>query len=111
MTNEEIDDKGFKEFIPIKQKKTKIKNGEEYDAWKIPEEKPNKNNVKQMWAELLAIATGELMNNHIYEFNGELRVKENEGSMGVEVTGVLADIKMIKWNIKFAKKLIDTLMM
>ena len=58
-----------------------------------------------MCAESLAIGVREVMNNHKYKFNGELRVKENEGSMGDELTGVLAEIKMLKWNIKFSSKL------
>ena len=67
--------------------------------------KPLEHEIKKMLAQVLAIGVKEIMNNHIYEFNGEMRVKVDEGSMGIELTGILADIKMINWNKKFNEKL------
>ena len=60
-----------------------------------------------MIAEMIALIVKFIMNNHIYVFNGEVYLQENEGSIGIRLTGVLADIVMILWCQKFASKLKD----
>ena len=45
------------------------------------------------------------MDNHIYKFADTIRKQENEGGIGVELTGVLSEFKMPKWNKIFNEKL------
>ena len=45
------------------------------------------------------------MNNHVYKFGDNIRVQENEGGIGVELTGVLADLRLLKWCIVLEEKL------
>ena len=45
------------------------------------------------------------MNNHIYEFDGKILLQKDEGSIGMRLTGILAEIIMINWCDKLSKKL------
>ena len=47
------------------------------------------------------------MNNHVYKFNNVLRVHENEGGIGVELTGIQAELYMVLWDFKLNKKLVS----
>ena len=47
------------------------------------------------------------MNNHIYEFSNEVHVQTDEGSIGVEFTGVASEIYMLKWCYKLKNKLLS----
>ena len=57
---------------------------------------PNKNEVKAMLAEALSIGVKISMKNHIYRFNNETRVQMDGGSIGVELTGELSEMEMLK---------------
>ena len=45
------------------------------------------------------------MNNHIFEFDGIVYLQENEGSTGVRLSGMLAEIVMIFWCQELSKRL------
>ena len=45
-----------------------------------------------MLKEALKIVLLLLMKNHIYNFNGVLRKQENGGAIGVDLTGILAQM-------------------
>ena len=47
------------------------------------------------------------MNNHVYKFSNETRVQENKGGIGVEIIGIVTEIKMIKWS-KSLKEVTNT---
>ena len=64
------------------------------------------NDVKKvMFAEAMSIATKILMNNNLYEFNDEVFLQEDEGGIGVEYTGIISEIAMLKWNKNLKEKL------
>ena len=56
-------------------------------------------------SELIAFAVKFIMNNHIYVFDGNVYLQEKEGSIGIRLTGLLAEIIMIIWCKKFSNKL------
>ena len=58
-----------------------------------------------MLAEALAIAVKLAMESNVYKFDKTLRVKEDSGGMGVTLTGVISEIKMMKWCKRFSQKL------
>ena len=60
-----------------------------------------------MFTEALAIVINVLMDKHVYEFEGKLRVQEGNGSMGDEVIGVVAQFVMLVWEKEFKKKLVE----
>ena len=68
-----------------------------YDSWKFPKENFNKYEQKQMIVEAVSVAINLIMNNHIYVFDGKVFLQEDEGSIGMRLTGILAEIVMIFW--------------
>ena len=101
MTTDNISHSLFSEFVPKKRKKIRGENNvKECDMWIFSENEPDKDILKSMFAEFMYITTKTLMNNHIYEFSNELHVQTDEGSIGVEFTGVASEIYMLKWCYK-----------
>ena len=45
-----------------------------------------------MFAEGICVGIKVVMENHIYNFGGELRKQKDGGPIGVELTGALADL-------------------
>ena len=109
MTNEEIYKCNICDYIPTKLKKAKDhkQSTHKYELWNFPDVMPAKHVVKKLFAESLAIACKQIMNNHVYEFANNIHVQQNEGSIGVMFTGIVAEIKMLKWCIEFKTKLKD----
>ena len=83
--------------IPTKKKKEKDqkKSIHKYDLWNFPEVRPAKSVIRKLFAESLAIACKQIMNNHVNEFAKNVHVQQNEGSIGVMFTGIAAEIKML----------------
>ena len=50
-----------------------------------------------MWKETVATGVKLVMSNHVYKFDNELRIQTDKGSIGLKLTGVLAEIKMLIW--------------
>ena len=75
------------------------------NIWISSKREPNKEEVKIMFAEVMARITRILMNYHVYEFAGELYIQEGNGSIGDEATGSMSDLIMIWWDIMFKNKL------
>ena len=106
MSTNDIENSEFSEFIPLKRKKTKkTKATHEYDLWSFCDKEPDLGIIRQMFAECVYVASKLLMNNHIYEFGGNIHVQEGNGSIGVEFTGIAGEIYMLIWCAKFKEKL------
>merc|ERR1711954_352600 len=45
------------------------------------------------------------MDNHIFKFESDIRVQTNEGGIGLTITGVLSELKMLSWWMMLSKKL------
>jgi len=58
-----------------------------------------------MLVEALKISLTLIMENHVYVFNNELRIQTKGGTIGVDLTGVLADIFMSWWDREVLKRL------
>ena len=106
MSNEDIEENNLSEFMPVKLKKTKGKKyPNKYDLWSFSEGVPDKDMIKRLFAKALAVASKQLMDNHVYKFDDKIRVQTNKGSIGVEFTGIAAEIKMLKWCVKLREML------
>ena len=77
----------------------------ENSQWEEPKRKPNKFERKKMLAVAICIGVKLVMENHIYQFGGELRKQRKGGPIGVELTGALADLVMLHWDRKFLETL------
>ena len=90
---------GIGEFIPTMKKKPKghVK-GE--DPWLFQDEFPNVEACNKLFAEYCATIVTLIMNNHVYRFENDIRVQRNEGGIGLTLTGVLSELKMLSWWMK-----------
>ena len=48
-----------------------------------------------------------IMENHIYTFNYEIKLQSRGGPIGLQLTGVLAQLFMVWWDRQFVKKVED----
>ena len=101
---------GVNDFIPTKVKapknvksvdKDQSKTNVTHALWKFPESQPSKHIKKTMWAEAIVYGVQLIMQNHVYKFDNQIKVQKDGGSIGVTLTGVLSEIKMLKWCHKF----------
>ena len=107
MSNSQINSCGLCEFIPKRQKKLKkTETNTNDDPWIFEKVSNDENDKKKLFAEVLAICVEIVMNNHVYKFKDKIILQKDEGGMGVELTGVLADLKMLIWGLTFKEKLV-----
>ena len=58
-----------------------------------------------MLREALHVTLSVIMKNHVYTFNNEIKKQTKGGPIGLQLTGVLAQIFMIWWDREFTCKL------
>ena len=59
---------------------------------------PDGNEIRRMWCEAVGVLIREVMGNHCYKFEGRLYIQEQGGSIGLDLTGVVAEIYMSWWD-------------
>ena len=102
LTTKEIEDKKLSHLIPVKNNKDKNENKtkqkvDEYTSWTFPKEILSDNEEKVILTEAVVVAVETIINNHMFIFNDKIYLQEDEGSTGVRLTGILAEIIMILW--------------
>ena len=111
LTQRELTDNNISHLIPTQKKKmkstesVKVTNPDEYDQWTFPTANPSESDIKTLLAEATAVSVRSVMNNHVFEFDGEVYVQTDEGSTGLRLTGVLAEIIMILWSKELSEKM------
>ena len=58
---------------------------------------------RRLIGKVIEIATQTVMRSHVYQFEGESRLQQKGGSIGLAVTGVLARIRMNVWAREFRR--------
>ena len=58
-----------------------------------------------MFVEAMRVVLKALLETHVYEFAGEMRRQTKGGPIGMELTGVIAQIFMVWWDRQFVHKL------
>ena len=82
------------------------KENRRYRPWRRPaNRKPSRVVTKRMLGEALAVAVRYVMKNHIYMFNGEARRQSSGGSIGLGLTGDVAQVLMCWWDEELIKRL------
>ena len=66
---------------------------------------PDSSDIKMMWANALRIGIKSVFNKHFYEYNGEIYIQGDRGPIGLTLTGAVARLVLIWWDIQFKKKL------
>jgi hypothetical protein len=59
---------------------------------------PDNDETRKMWCEAVEIMVVQTMKNHCYKFKGQLYRQEEGGSIGLDLTGVIAEIYMSWWD-------------
>ena len=103
LTTGEIAAKGLENLVPNKEMSKK--QHKDKNHWIFKKETFSKKEKKVLLAEALAIAVKLAMKSNVYKFDKTLRVQKDSGGMGVTLTGVISEIKMMKWCKRFSLKL------
>ena len=82
-----------------------VQNVNDVNLWKFSDHIPNDMEIKHMWAETLALLVKLAMNNHIFMYGNDIIIQKNESSIGVRLTGVLAELFMLIWCGELKEKL------
>ena len=77
-------------------------------SWKPASDQPDKVATRRMLTEALRAVLLFIMKNHVYTFDGTVRKQGKGGAIGLELTGVLAQIFMVWWDREF-KTRVETL--
>ena len=85
----------------------KVKEEERFKAWITPTEIPDEAKQRSMLTEAMKIVLSVIMKNHIYNFNNEMRRQKEGGAIGMDITGELAKVFMVRWDKQFLQKLRD----
>ena len=78
-----------------------------FKPWLPPAEEPDEVTVRKMFTEAMKIVLLFIMENHMYTFNNEIKLQSRGGPIGLELTGVLAQLFMVWWDRQFVKKVED----
>ena len=60
--------------------------------------KPNEEETRKIWSIAVEVLVTKTMRNHCYMFEGRIYRQEEGGSIGLDLTGVVADIYMSWWD-------------
>ena len=61
--------------------------------------------IKKLFGKALEMLLVTCMNNHVYQFNNEIRVQNKGGPIGLKLTGEIADCLMLDWDKKLLAEL------
>ena len=74
--------------------------------WIFPDiSSANRETRRRMMVEAIRVVLKVLMETHTYEFANEIRRQRKGGAIGMELTGVVAQIFMVWWDKEFIRKL------
>ena len=83
----------------------KVKEDERFKSWNKAEKEPDETGKRKLLTEALKIGLEYIMEHHVYQFDNVIKHQENGGAIGVELTGVLANVFMRWWDVQFKEKL------
>ncbi|CAB4014237.1 Hypothetical predicted protein, partial [Paramuricea clavata] len=78
-----------------------------FQAWLLPSRAPAPHElvVRKMLTEALKIVLLFIIKNHLYTFDNEIRLQSKGGPIGLELTGVLAQLCMVWWDRELGDRL------
>ena len=85
---------------------TREKEEERHKPWVFPDlSEVGKDQQRKMFVEAMRVVLKALLEKHTYEFAGTIKRQTKGGAIGMELTGVLAQIFMVWWDKQFKTKL------
>ena len=76
-----------------------------FKPWLAPAEEADEETIRKMFTEALKIALSFIMKNHVYTFDKQIKLQSTGGAIGLELTGVLAQLFMVWWDRQFKIKM------
>ena len=76
-------------------------------AWIYRKEVPNDDIVRMMFCDAIGVMIEKTMEKHDYKFNGKIYRQKQGGAIGMDLTGVIADIYMCEWDKKMMQIMTD----
>ena len=78
---------------------TTEKKEDRHKPWIFPDlTEVNTETKRKMLVEAIRVVLKDLLKTHVYEFAGEIRRQKKGGPIGMELTGVVAQIFMVWWD-------------
>ena len=66
-----------------------------FGPWQIPNNEPSEQMTRKMLTEAMRVVLLFIMQNHIYTFDDEIKLQSRGGPIGLQLTGVLAQLFMV----------------
>ena len=120
MTQETVDREGLSSIVPRRKSRMGTRPGstttelysrrvyneegeelERESKWRKVTKELSIREKKKLLRKVVEIGILVLMRNHLYQFEGKVRVQREGGSIGLAATGVIARIRMGRWSEKF----------
>ena len=73
--------------------------------WNKPTSQPDNGDIRKMLVIAIKMSLHFVMENHIYVFDHEIRKQAQGGPIGLELTGVIAQLFMMWWDRQFIRKM------
>ena len=86
----------------------KYQKSKRFAPWVPAVSVPDKREHCLMLTEALKIGMTVVMSKHVYIFDGKMHHQQSGGSIGLELTGNIAQVFMIWWDCAFKSRLSDT---
>ena len=84
------------------------KKEDRYQPWVFPDTSDISEETKRrLVVEAMRIVLKTLMETHTYEFAGEIRRQKEGGAIGMELTGVVAQVFLVWWDRQLRRKLAE----
>ena len=91
--------------MEIEENTTEKKKKKKKEEWTKPKRKPTVNEERKLFGKALEIMLVTCMDNHVYQFDNQIRVQNKGGPIGLKLTGEIFDCIMIDWDKKLLKEL------
>ena len=82
------------------EKKKDTKKKKKTQEWTKPKRQSTLKEQRQLFGKALEIMLVACMDNHVYQFNNQIRVQKKGGPIGLKLTGEIFDCIMIDWDKK-----------
>ena len=118
MNDAEWEMKEYKDYCPTRKNKKGPKpkltgsgtsNNREVrmKAWIFKKEKPDDRVVRKMFCDALGIMIKKTMEMHDYKYDKRIFRQVKGGAIGMDLTGVIADIYMCEWDKKMIESMVE----
>ena len=87
-----------------------LKKESRHGPWRFPTKSPDAKKTRYMLCIAIEIMIVKVMKSHDYEFAGDIYRQSGGGAIGLDLTGVLADIYMGHWDEVLLNRLRDEFM-